>query len=326
MSHNHKIVVMMLGGARRVSVAEQIRKSGSRIGCDVELVSYELSSRVPISIVSKVVEGLRWAAPEVIDDIVRVARENEVSIILPFVDAAIEIAAQCRERLPGVFIPVVDFETATRMFDKTEASKAFLEARLPIPQTYSVLNAEVPVIAKPRKGSSSRGIRVFHNMDELMHLDNLNSFFLQEYIEKFDEYTVDCYVSQQGEILVTVPRLRIEVQGGEATRTETIRNERIMGMCRDVIEAFSLRGPVTIQFIHDLVKDRILLLEVNPRLGSGVVCSIYAGAPITDYILQEALGVPVRPCDDWAGHTLMTRYMKEVIFFNGEPADRSYAD
>lgn len=311
-----KIVVMMLGGARRVSVAEQLRNSGTRIGCDVELVSYELTQQVPISIVSQVVVGLKWTDPDVIDDIVRVAIENEVSIILPFVDGAIEIASRCREKLPDVFIPVGDFETSRKMFDKIEAAAAFRKAGLPIPSTYTAVNAEVPAIAKPRKGSSSRGIFIFHNMDELMHLENLENYLIQEYIPHFDEYTVDCYVSVSGEILVTVPRLRIEVQGGEATRTETVRNATLERMSRDVIEAFSLRGPVTIQFLHDLDRDRYLLLEVNPRLGSGVVCSIHAGAPITDYILQEALGIPVKRYDDWADRTLMARYQKEVIFHN----------
>lgn len=61
-------------------------------------------------------------------------------------------------------------------------------------------------------------------------------------------------------------------------------------MSRKVIEHFRLTGPVTIQFLHDLDKDRFLLMEVNPRLGGGVICSIYAGAPITDYILLEAMG------------------------------------
>lgn len=311
-----KTVVMMLGGARRVSVAEQLRRSGEKIGCDIELVSYELSPQVPISIVSEVVVGLKWTDPDVVDDIVRVATEHEVSIILPFVDGAIEIASRCSERLPDVFIPVGDFETSRKMFDKIQAAAAFTKAKLPIPKTYTAVNAEVPAIAKPRKGSSSRGIFVFHNMDELMHLENLENYLVQEYIPHFDEYTVDCYVSASGEILVTVPRLRIEVQGGEATRTQTVRNPVLEKMSRDVIQAFSLRGPVTIQFLHDRDRERFLLLEVNPRLGSGVVCSIHAGAPITDYILQEALGIPVKPCNDWIDRTLMARYQKEVIFHN----------
>lgn len=312
-----QLTVMLLGGGRRVSVAEQLRASGERIGYKVKIVSYELTDRVPITIVGKVVTGLPWHDPEVVADIVRVARENDVNILLPLVDGAIEIASRCRESMPDVFIPVGDFDTMSRMFDKVEAAKAFLAAGLPIPQTYTVLNAEVPAIAKPRKGSASRGIRVFHSMDELMHLADLDSYLLQEYIEHFDEYTVDCYISMTGEIMVTVPRLRIQVMGGEVTRTETVREAEIMRMSRRVIEAFGLRGPVTLQFMHDLKTRRYMLLEVNPRLGSGVVCSIYAGAPITDYILKESLGVPIAPCDDWIAHTLMARYQKEVIFFEG---------
>ena len=57
-------------------------------------------------------------------------------------------------------------------------------------------------------------------------------------------------------------------------------------------------------------------MEVNPRLASGVVCSIRAGAPIPDYIIGESLGIPLHACDDWCDNTLMTRYWKEVIFYN----------
>lgn len=310
-----KITVMMLGGARRVSMAELLMESGRRLGREVAVVSYELLAQVPIASVGKVVVGLKWSDPGVVDDIVRVARENEVNILLPFVDGAIEIAARCRPFLPDVFIPVSEPEVSEKMFDKVLAAKAFRDADLPIPQTYSVLTAQIPAIAKPRRGSASRGIKVFNNMEDLMHLENIGDYILQEYIGNREEYTVDCYVSQKGEILCTVPRRRIEVMGGEVTRTITCRLPQLMEASKDVIKAFSLRGPVTVQFLHDLDSDRFLLMEVNPRLGGGAVCSIRAGAPITDYILSEALGISLAPCDDWSDGTLMARYWKEVIFF-----------
>lgn len=311
-----KLVILMLGGARRVSMAELLCKSGKRLGYEVEIVSYELLRQVPIASVGKVEVGLKWTDPEVVDDIVRVATEYEVNIILPFVDGAIEIASLCREKLPSVFIPVSDPGMAAKMFDKVDAAKAFKEASLPIPKTYSVLSADLPAIAKPRHGSASRGIRIFYNMDELMHLENLSDYLIQEYIERREEYTVDCYVDMSGRILCTVPRLREEVSGGEVTRTRTCRIEELIDMSHCVINAFSLRGPVTLQYLHDLDNNRFLLMEVNPRLGGGVICSIFAGAPITDYIVQESLGIDLQPCDDWSDNTLMTRYMKEVIFFD----------
>lgn len=313
--NQQKLVVLMLGGARRVSMAELLKRSGQRLGYEIEIVSYELDERVPIALVGKVIVGLKWNDPEVVADLMRVIDEYEVNIVLPFVDGAIEIASQLRDKCPGIFVPVSDFEISSAMFDKVAAAAKFKEAGIPIPRTYSVISAEMPAIAKPRKGSASRGIKIFHNIEDLMHLDNLSDYLVQEYIEHNEEYTVDCYVSRQGEPLVCVPRKRLEVMGGEATRTETCHNEVLHELSRKVLSIFNFRGPVTLQFLHDLDQDRYLLMEINPRLGGGVICSIYAGAPITDYILQESLGVPVKPCTDWADHTLMARYQKEAIFF-----------
>lgn len=310
----NKITVMMLGGARRVSVARMLKESGKRIGCDVKLVSYELTTEVPIAMEAEVVVGLRWDDPDVVADITRVAHEHEVKVLIPFVDGAISVAARCKESLPDVFIPVGDANTAEVLFDKVEAAKAFKEADLPIPATYSVLSAQLPAIAKPRHGSSSRGIKVFYNMDRLMQLENIKDYLIQAYIENKEEYTVDCYVDRRGEILCTVPRIRLEVMGGESTRTRTVRIEELERLARKAIDAFALRGPVTVQFLHDLDRDRYRVMEISPRMGGGVICSIKAGAPITDYIIREALGVEVRPCDDWADNTLMARYWEEVIF------------
>lgn len=306
----------MLGGARRVSMAEQLIRSGQRLGHEVKIISYELTKEVPIAIIGEVIIGLKWSDPDVIDDICRICREEEVKIILPFVDGAIEVAAKCKELLPDVFIPVVEPGLAETMFDKIEAADVFKKAALAIPRTYSVLNAEMPAIVKPRHGSASRGIKVFNTIEALMHLENLSDYLIQEYIEDNEEFTIDCYVSQKGEILATVPRRRIEVMGGEVNRTVTVRDDTLIEMSREVLEKFNFHGPVTLQFLKDKTKDRFLLMEINPRLGGGVICSIFAGAPITDYILRESMKMGVTPCNDWIDGTLMVRYQKEAIFYN----------
>lgn len=313
---NQKLVVMMLGGARRVSMADLLKESGRRMGYEVEIVSYELSRQVPIAAAGKVRVGLKWTDPDVVADIKEAVKDYNVNIILPFVDGAIEVASKCREELPDVFVPVSDFEVSRVMFDKVEAAEAFKSAGIPIPKTYSVINAQTPAIAKPRHGSASRGIKVFHNLEDLMQLKNLDNYLVQEYIAEREEYTVDCYISQQGETLCVVPRIRLEVMGGEVTRTRTCRNGQLINMSHDVIRAFNLRGPVTLQFLRDLKNDRYLLMEVNPRLGGGVVCSIKAGAPIADYIISEALRVDVTASDEWTDNALMARYWREVMFYD----------
>ena len=305
----------MLGVSRRVSLAYLFKESGRRFGIDVEIVAYELTPHVPIALAGKVVEGLKWSDPDIVKDIARVAKENNVDIILPFVNGAVEVASLCKEQIPDVFVPVSDFSITSRIFDKVEAAKVFKDNGFPIPRTYSIINNEMPAIVKPRKGGSSRGIRIFYDVEDLMHLENLDSYIIQEYIEHASEYTVDCYIDRNGEILVTVPRERIEVMGGEVNRTKTCRIERIIEMSREIIRKLNLVGAVTLQFLHDPKDDRYLLMELNPRLGGGVVCSIFAGAPITDYILSEALGKNPTPCDDWKENVLMARYLKEAIFY-----------
>lgn len=305
----------MLGGSRRVSLAQLFKESGRKMGTEVEILAYELTEEVPIALEGRVIKGLKWNDPDVVDDIARVVKEHGVKVILPFVNGAMEIASLCKERMPEVFVPVSDFAATSRLYDKAEAARIFKDAGFTIPRTYSVLSNEMPAIAKPRKGGSSRGIRIFHDVDDLMHLENLDSYFIQEYIAHNREYTVDCYVSQKGEIMVTVPRERIEVMGGESNRSRTCRIPELVERSREVLSRLKLTGPVTMQFLHDLDRDRWLLMEVNPRLAGGVICSIYAGAPITEYILCEAAGQALTPCDDWKADVLMARYLKEAIFY-----------
>ena len=69
---------------------------------------------MPISLVGQVVKGLKWNDPDVVPDIERVVKEFDINIILPFVNGAIEIASICRDRMPPVFVPVTDFETACK--------------------------------------------------------------------------------------------------------------------------------------------------------------------------------------------------------------------
>ncbi|MBD5195929.1 MAG: ATP-grasp domain-containing protein [Bacteroidales bacterium] len=310
-----KLTILMLGGSRRVSMAKLLKESGKRLGYDVEIVAYELETRVPIALEGEVLHGMKFSDPHVVDDIARIVKEKDVRIILPFINSAIEIASLCKERFKDVFVPVADFATTSRMFDKSEAARLFKEAGFPIPRTYTVIDNEMPAIVKPRKGGSSRGIKIFHDVEDLMLLQDLDKYIIQEYIDHNREYSVDCYISASGEILATVPRERLEIMGGEVTRTKTCRNPHLIEMSRKVIEHFKLTGPVTIQFLHDLDRDRYLLMEVNPRLGGGVICSIYAGAPIPDYIIEEALSKPVTPTTQWADGVLMARYQSEAMFY-----------
>lgn len=312
-----RLNVLMLGGAKRVSLAEQLIRAGKELGVEVKILSHELADTEPIASVGEIIIGSKYSGKDIDDEIDHVIKSHSIDIVLPFIDPGVEVASRCKERNPDVFAPVSSEELAHAMFDKAIAAQWFERAEIPIPRTYTATDIQYPAILKPRTGSASKGIVVVNNADELGRAQlALDEYLIQEYIADRDEYTIDCYVgTQDSEVKCAVPRIRLATAGGEVVRTETRRIPALMSMAENVLTTLGFCGAVTLQFIHDKRNGRFLLMEVNPRLGGGVICSILAGADIAKMIIEECEGYNANPCRTWRDGALMTRYFKEVMFF-----------
>lgn len=305
--------ILFLGGAKRVSMARMFIEAGRRLGHDVKIYSYELDEDVPIACVGEVVKGLKWKDPGLMADLSRLVEQENISLMVPFVDPAVEVAARFCGGNRGVWSPVSDAERCAKMFDKEAAADFFRSLDLPIPPTLSIDDDTYPKIAKPRRGSASKGIKVISDPSERGLITDADDYLIQEYIPDADEYTVDCYVDRGGRIICAVPRRRLEVAGGEVTRTVTVDIPALNLASLKVLERTGLRGAVTLQFLHDKRDDRYLLMEINPRLGGGAVCAVHAGADLPRYIIMECLGMEVDPAS-WRSGVEIARYMQEVVF------------
>lgn len=309
--------ILFLGGAKRVSMARMFIEAGRRLGQEVKIYSYELDEDVPIACVGKVVKGLRWKDPGLMADLSRLVREENISLLVPFVDPAVEVAARFRDENENVWAPVSDVKRCAIMFDKVAAADFFGRLNLPIPSTLSMNDPLYPKIAKPRRGSASKGIKIIREESEKRAIVDVDDYLIQEYIPDADEYTVDCYVDKSGRIVCAVPRRRLEVAGGEVTRTVTVDVPALNQASLTILERTGLRGAVTLQFLHDKRSARYLLMEINPRLGGGAVCAVHAGADLPGYIIAESLGLEIEPAS-WRCGVEITRYMQEVVFENKE--------
>lgn len=306
-----------------MAMAEQLIRAGKRLGCNVKIFSHELSEQEPIASVGTIITGKRYSDPTVDAELDEIIARHKIHVVLPFVDPAIEVAARCKQRHAEVFVPVSSPEVSRAMFDKVLAAQLFEQNGIAIPITYTAESIKYPAILKPRTGSASRGIIVARSIEEVQAAPMpLHQYLIQQYIEHREEITVDCYVGTfDHEAKCTVPRIRLATAGGEAIRTITQRNSQLEATAKQVLKSLHLEGAVTLQFIHDLDTDRYLLMEINPRLGGGVICSICAGADIASMIIEEAQDINAMPRHEWRDKTLMTRYFKEVIFFNDTTDD-----
>ncbi|MCH4155200.1 MAG: ATP-grasp domain-containing protein [Muribaculaceae bacterium] len=314
---DRQINILMLGGAKRVSMAEQLIRAGKEAGATVRIFSHELDTEEPIAAVGTVIAGGKYSSPEIDKELDGIIAEHHINIVLPFVDPAVEVASRVKTRNKNVFVPVSDEGMSAAMFDKEIAATIFEKHGLPIPKTYTAENMTFPAILKPRTGSASKGIIVAEKADDIAEVQDFGKYLIQEYIADREEYSVDCYVGMSdGKVKCAVTRLRIATVGGEVVKTRTVSIAKLEEASITTLQKLGLKGAVTLQFIHDLKHDNYVLMEINPRLGGGVICSILAGADIARMIIDESEGRVAKENNDWAEGTLMTRYFKEVMFHN----------
>lgn len=311
MKESKLLNVLFLGGAKRVSLAERFLKSAKKMGINLNIFSYEIDKNVPISNFAQIIIGLRWNDKEILDHLLQVISKYNINMILPFVDPAVLILAKLKTKIKDVFIPVSSEKVCNTFFDKIEANNWFIKNGLLTPEETDKL----PLIAKPRKGSASKGIIIIQSKEELKYFDdnfNQKEYLIQKFI-KGEEYSVDCYVSVKGEILSIVPRRRLEVTSGEVTKSVTVRDNEIISLTFKILKTESFIGPITIQFIRELESRRLFVIEINTRFGGGVILSIEAGVDIFSILLKDYFDISNKPVYDWKENLLMTRAYREFF-------------
>ena len=210
---SRRVNILFLGGAKRVSIGRMFIDAGRRLGLEVYLFSYELESHVPVSVIAEIIIGLRWRDPNLLKHLHDTVTAHSIDIIIPFVDGAIEPASLYCSTYGDAWTPSGDAETMKTLFDKAASATLFERNSLPIPATFDG-NRTFPLIAKPRFGSASRGIRIISSDKEFDEIaEHIADYLIQEYIAQREEYTVDCYIDAHGTPICTVPRKRREVVG-----------------------------------------------------------------------------------------------------------------
>lgn len=303
--------ILMLGGAKRVSMARMLLDAASSMGVECRLYSYELDRHVPVACVAEVIEGLRWSDPKLAEHLNGIIADKAIGVVIPFVDGALDI---CASGSLGAWSPTT--ANAHDFYDKLSAHRRFIDAGLPVAALFDSTDPHYPVIAKPVCGSASKGLVILRDqagMDIFAATHYTAGYIIEDYIADADEYTVDCYVNRIGEPICISVRRRLCVIGGEVSETVTVDRPDIVRLSHKALTRLGITGAATLQWIEG-AHTGPLLMEINTRLGGGAVCSIHAGADIPAMILTEASGATATQKATPRTGTLITRYQQEVVF------------
>lgn len=254
-----------------------------------------------------------------VEHLLDVCRREKVDLLIPLIDPELQVLAGQNARFGevGTTLCLSSKQVVEVCRDKVRTYEALVAAGIDTPRVFSYEEAArtgFPLFMKPRCGSSARDIHKINTLDQLVFYHReVPGAIIQEFIPG-QEFTLDVFTDFAGVPLCVVPRMRIEVRGGEVSKGMTCRDEELIRVGLDTVRALKgCRGPITIQCFRT-PSGRVPVIEINPRLGGGVPLAIEAGADLPRWTIQCARGrKPDVEAGAWRDRLLMLRYDDAVF-------------
>jgi len=287
--------------------------------------------------------------PGFVQELLRICRDKNISLILPLVTKELFLFSACREQfeLIGTKILVSSKEAIEISNNKSNCYRLLQSNGVRLPGFHVVKNLEAFIHAafelghpgksfcfKPSVSNGSRGVRIVSDsLDEHHQLFNEKPYNLHityahalhilsgkpfpellvsEYLPG-EEYSVDC-VADKGQTIIAVPRSRKKMINGISVQGSFVKDDVIIEQCRQIISILGLHGNIGIQLKRS-VEGEPLLLEINPRVQGTIVSALGAGINLPLLAVKMELGEKILPGDlDVKWGTSFSRYWTEVYY------------
>ena len=241
-------------------------------------------------------------------------------MIVPTGDADIGHFARNESMLSkmGIINFMSDYKTILNCQDKlsfyNEATKKGLVHLFP-ETSANWEDIEFPILCKPKRGSGSRGIELWHNESQVKDfslIENLHyssDYIYQEYLPG-TEYTIDVFCDLDGNVLSVIPRERLQTKAGISSKGRIVRNKEIEKACSQLCKSFKVKGPVCIQMKED-ISGHPIFVEMNPRFGGGTYFTTLAGVNFMKLMIDivEKNEIKVSEPDE----ITVLRYYNEIV-------------
>ena len=317
-----KLNVLLSSAGRRVELLQCLRADLQELRVAGEIIAVDAS---PLTAAGQLADRLIRVPvishPLFLTTITEIVSEQQIGLVVPTIDTELDLYAEAAPELrqKGCHVLVSGPATVSIANDKRATHDHLVGHGLPCPAQWTADVAAsraddlpYPLFVKPRRGSSSKGVRLVENASELRDAVREPGRVV-ETVAPGDEFTVDAWVNQSGDVLSVVPRRRIEVRAGEVSKGITARHPQVEAISRAVASTLpDAYGPLTIQVFAD--HDSVQVIEINARLGGGYPLSWCAGSRTLRWGILDALGSVSRPGTlPWEADLIMLRYDQSVF-------------
>ncbi len=240
--------------------------------------------------------------------------KEPINVVLPALDTILLTFSEKARELEalGTKVLISTPETIRITRDKW-LTYLRLKDEVPFPRTFikkEDVDVSYPLFIKPRDGSGSKQAYIVNSNSELnFFYDYVRNPLIQEYLNG-KEYTIDCLVNMNGNLIACIPRERIEVRDGISTKGLVVKNQQLEGMAKKITQKIRLKGPFFFQVKEDS-EGKPKLTEINARI-AGTMCTLgSSGENIHTLAVRMCLGEKISPLEIKYG-AYISRYWEEI--------------
>jgi len=250
----------------------------------------------------------------------KIIKKEKIDIVIPALDTILLEFSQRRKEFEDLGTKVLVSEPNTIKITRDKwITYNKLKSIVPTPRSFiekKDVDIGFPLIIKPRDGSGSKNVyRVMSNDELEFFLERTPNPIIQEYLEG-KEYTVDCLADMEGNLLLCIPRKRIETKSGISVKGKIVKNKRLENMAKKIASSIKFSSPFFFQAKED--KYGIpKLTEINSRISGTMSLSSHSGANILSLAVRmrmnEKIIIPKINYDLY-----ITRYWEDIYLTEEE--------
>ncbi len=264
-----------------------------------------------------------FSSGDFIPEMLKLCEQHHIRLLVPTVDTELGLYAEHKQAFAeiGTLVAISSPETIDIGGDKNHTHAWLTDNGFPTPKQGTIQEVldrpkdwPLPLLAKPRSGSSSIGVTRIHHLSDL-HFAEQHGEMIVQTLATGKEYTVDVFIDRDGKARCSVPRLRVETRSGEVSKGLTVRNRDIQSLAERICEKLpGAYGVFNVQMFVDKKGGQTNVIEFNPRFGGGYPLAHQAGAHFTHWLVEDTMGLPSSVvADRWQDGLAMLRFDDAVF-------------
>lgn len=243
----------------------------------------------------------KMTAPEYLDVILKICKEEQITGVLSLIDPELSLLAKNEEKFKSVGTTVIgsSYQLCEMSLDKFQMYNWLSAHGYKCARSYMDKKAfyddeqkgliSYPVFVKPARGSASIAISKVYDREtvELLFAHD-EGLMIQEYLDG-QEIGADVYIDMiTGDIVSIFLKKKLKMRAGETDKAVSFKDEKLFELIEKFVKEAGYRGQIDIDIFE--IDGEYFISEVNPRFGGGYPHAYECGVNHMRHIINNLSG------------------------------------